>query len=77
MGFHFLVGAGLDRCRKCRAWSANAASRSGEDLHLLRAVSRDGTTKTWAVLEPHSLRAVSADAFIARAQAVCWGGEPE
>ena len=53
MGFHFLVGAGLDRCRKCRA------------------------TKTWAVLEPHSLRAVSADAFIARAQAVYWGGEPE
>ena len=33
--------------------------------------------KIWAVLEPHSLRAVSADAFIARAQAVYWGGEPE
>ena len=31
----------------------------------------------WAVLEPHSLRAVSADASIARAWAVYQGGEPE
>ncbi len=31
----------------------------------------------WAVLEPPSLRAASADASIARAWAVCQGGEPE
>ena len=27
-GFHFLVGAGLERCRQCRALSANAKATS-------------------------------------------------